>query len=158
MLLTASTSSGDCVQFVSDADGAVRLSLELEGETAESMHLSVNNAHWVAEAEVDVLALSPVTELSMGLREATPAALSPGVSLGAVRAAAAFAPLVTAASLLAPIIASYAAFTPDTMPVHVPHITVSSKDDLEEGIRQAMVRNRPIGLSTATSAACGSYT
>ena len=139
MLLTASTSSGDCVQFVSGADGAVRLSLELQGDAAGSVHLSVNNARWVAEAEVDVLALSPITELSMGLREVTLAT----PSSGSIRAPAVLAPLVTAASLLAPIIASYAAFTPDTMPAHVPHITVSSKGELEEGIRQAMVRRSP---------------
>ncbi len=148
------------MQFISDVDGAVRLSLELQdnfgASSAETVHLSVNNARWVAEAEVDVLALSSVTELRMRMRAATsPVARAPGmpwprVGLQTLRPAAVLAPLATAASLLVPIIASYAEFTSNPMPAHAaPHITVSSKHDLEEGIRQAMVRNVPNATATA---------
>ena len=75
-LLTASTSSGDCVQFVSDADGIGQLSIEnmdagiVSGSPSpdDVLHLSVNNARWVAEVEVDASTLNPVTDLSLRLK------------------------------------------------------------------------------------------
>jgi hypothetical protein len=148
-LLTASTSSGDCVQFISDADGAVRLSLDLEDDsvemgpgTHEMVHFSVNSPRWVAEVEVDALELAPVTELRLRLRPALPALQNPWRRFGldTLRPATTLAPLVTAVSLMIPIIASYAEFSSDSIPTHgSSHITVSSKHELEDGIRRAMV-------------------
>ena len=84
----------------------------------------------------------------MVLREASQIALAPGepgqsVGLEKLRPAAPLVPFATAATLLMPMIALYAEFMSDpTKPAHAaPHITVRSKNDLEEGIRQAMVRS-----------------
>ena len=152
MVLTASTSSGDCVQFISDTDGAFRLSLDLEDGsvgmgpgTHEMVHFSVNSPSWVAEVEVDALELDPVTELRLRLRPAPVARslqnLRPRFGLDALRPANALAPLVTAVSLMIPIIASYAEFSSDSITAQTSsHITVSSKHELDDGIRRAMVR------------------
>lgn len=166
-LLTASTSSGDCVQFVSDGDGIGRLSIEKVGAEMFSgspspddiIHLSVNDARWVAEVEVDASALNPVTDLSLRLRAATPviAHEKPWLDSRVHR----YAPLFTAASLLIPVIASYTDLWSDAIPARpAAHITVSSKHELDDGIRLAMVRciypsyNHPTRMVTRMCACC----